>query len=765
MTAVAPAVAGVDPELPRLSAGIDPEFVRALFTTRLPAGGPPSTSVLGGERMHTDYRPGQRCRISYRLRLGAPDIEPWSSFGQVLVDRQGLDLRWYDDDPELPTLRVAISPTRMRQRLDGCAGERAPAWTVSPVRYRAGARCVLRYQAAGSERVLFGKLYRHDAERHARAQTALAETLQHERAGGPRPRVPAVVGYDGELGLVLHAPVPGRTVRAIAFDPSVGAATRLRALCDTGEQLAGLHASAGIAGPVRLLADDVAELRGYLAVVGHADRRLGERLARLIDITDGLPEGPVDLAPAHGALRTDQVVLGPDGIVLLDLDGLGWAEPARDVGNLLGYLAWRALRRPAERAFLAAAGQAFLDGYRAGAPGLDEARLRGYRAATLMKIAGRRFRSLQFDEWPLVPALLDAAADLLPAPRPRRAASTAVASAGQPARTTTARRPGRLVEAPQPARLAEARQPARMTAELAALPWGVDAHPVRVGSAELLAHRADRTSVLRYHLLDGSGHRRAVLGKLYPDRGVALRTHDIHATLHAALGGGALAEPLGVLPTLPILVLRPVEGRTLDQIGSAADAAAAVGSAACWLAGLHGSTAVLGRGLDLQDEQRNVAAWARVVRDGLPELAGPADALGTGLAAALGTLPPRRDVPIHKDFHYQHVLVGTRTAVIDLDEARMGDPALDVAHFCGYLELLAVRRAAPATLGAIFRRRYTELSCRPLDTAYPVFSAWTCLKIAKQLTTGRGPHPRPTGVGRLSQARHVLGRGLEWLGR
>jgi len=746
VTTVLPAAA-LDPDLPQLAAGTDPEHVRRLFAARLPADGPPGASVLDSERMHTDYRPGTRCRISYRLRLAAPGVEPWCSFGQVLVHRTGLDLCWYDADPDLPAAPTAASPTRMHERLDRWTGVAAPAWQIRPVRYRAGARCVLCYRPADGAPVLFGKLYRRDAEQHARAQAGLRDTLDAERSPGiPRPVVPAVVGYDQQLGLVMHASVAGRTLGALAFAPAADKPTRLRALHAAGGQLAGLHVSAGTAGPVRSFATDLAELRGYLAVVRQADRVLAQRYARLTELAYALLDGSVDLAPAHGALRTDQVLVGPDGIVLLDLDSLGWAEPARDVGNLLGYLSWRAVRRPAERAFLAAAHRAFLDGYREHSRGLDEGRLRGYQAATLLKIAGRRFRSLQYDEWPLVPELVERAAALLPV---RRRPST---------------RPGPARPA---AVLAEVTEPARMTAELAVL-LGNGADPVPVRAADLLAHRAGRTAVVRYRLDAALGRDQVLLGKLYPDRGVALRAHDIHVRLHAALPGGdgpVLPEPIGVLPARAMLLLRPVDGRQADRIRADADAApAAIRGAARWLARLHGSAAVLGRRLDLLVEQENVAAWARMVHAGLPAVAIPARELAAGLSAALGRLRIRHDVPIHKDFHYQHVLVGARTAVIDLDEARMGDPALDVAHFACYLDLLAARRTATGGLRAAFLHGYAEQCGWELDPAYRVFSAWTCLKIAKQLSTGRGPHPRPTGGEALNQARHVLARGLAWLG-
>ena len=94
---------------------------------------------------------------------------------------------------------------------------------------------------------------------------------------------------------------------------------------------------------------------------------------------------------------------------MIDLDGFCWADPARDLGNFLAYLVWKAIRNPQQAAFIEAAQRLFLDGYRARRPLPDQPWLAIYQAASLLKIAGRRFRSLTVKEWPLVPRLLDAA--------------------------------------------------------------------------------------------------------------------------------------------------------------------------------------------------------------------------------------------------------------------------------------------------------------------------------------------------------------------
>jgi hypothetical protein len=100
------------------------------------------------------------------------------------------------------------------------------------------------------------------------------------------------------------------------------------------------------------------------------------------------------------------------GLTMIDLDGFCWAEAARDVGNFLAYLRWKAIRRPDDAAFIERAGRVFLEGYQAASSALDERRLALYQAASLLKIAGRRFRSLTVKEWPLVPHLIDAAEEL-----------------------------------------------------------------------------------------------------------------------------------------------------------------------------------------------------------------------------------------------------------------------------------------------------------------------------------------------------------------
>jgi len=98
-----------------------------------------------------------------------------------------------------------------------------------------------------------------------------------------------------------------------------------------------------------------------------------------------------------------------DRLAMIDLDSYCLANPARDLGNFLAYLCWKAIRQPEHAEFIERAGQAFLSGYLNVQKDIDERWLSVYQAASLLKIAGRRFRSLTYREWPLVIHLIHAA--------------------------------------------------------------------------------------------------------------------------------------------------------------------------------------------------------------------------------------------------------------------------------------------------------------------------------------------------------------------
>jgi aminoglycoside phosphotransferase (APT) family kinase protein len=211
----------------------------------------------------------------------------------------------------------------------------------------------------------------------------------------------------------------------------------------------------------------------------------------------------------------------------------------------------------------------------------------------------------------------------------------------------------------------------------------------------------------------------------------------------------------------------PLSGRSLDQLAGAEEITACLEASAEWLAVLHGGRVHLDRVLDVPHEAANAAEWAAVVARVHPALADQTSTLADALLAepcpAFG-----RAVPIHKDFHYQHVIAGDGIGVVDLDEARMGDAAFDVAHFAVNLRLLALR-TAPSDGDADrwqrpFLMTYSAVTGWTSDDAFRWYTAYTCLKLARQLATGSGPRPRPSGRAREDQVGRILTDGLGCLG-
>jgi len=406
-----------DPDLPGLPQALDPAAVARLFA-------PPGGAVGQLRRQDTKYQPGVRCVVTYEVELLGADGGRRHTIGVVTATPQGLQRRFMEEDTRLAGLAGALDGGRMAARLAAAIGPVA-ACTATPVRYKPNDRCVIRYEVrgAGGPRLLFGKLLADGWS----AKLALLDALA--AAGRADPAVPPtlpVVAHLPDLGLLLQ-PAVDRAVELnrAGFDPAVAAATRGAWLRAAGRHLAGLQGCALPGAPERSLAGDLDELASYLAPMRQVDPPLAGRYQAAL----GTLEGRVGAAPppppvaGHGAFRTDQFLLpggatagataDPGTLVMIDLDGACRAEPARDLGNFLAYLDWKTIRRPDLAAVVAEADAAVLAGYAAQRPLPEAERLDLCRAASLLKIAGRRYRSLTSGEWHLVPALVDRAAALL----------------------------------------------------------------------------------------------------------------------------------------------------------------------------------------------------------------------------------------------------------------------------------------------------------------------------------------------------------------
>jgi hypothetical protein len=383
--------AAVIAELPLLGESFTPSRVAAVFAEAW------GRDVTGGRPLSCRFEPGAGAVTTHALVVdGGPVL------GALEVTPTRRRLWRCEDDPELPGLRIAADPDLMAERLrsvlgpiEGCAAE---VW-----RYRPGERAVLRYDvaAAGGPVTLFGKVLRQGA----RDVACVIDALHRAGDSDPAlPSVPALVAVFDDLGLIVQAAVQGDPLHRLAYDEAVLRQQRIAAFERTGAALAAMHGGGHGVGPSVSYDDDSAKVRTDMTVAERIVPKLGALLAgALIRTTAAAPTtGTPPFVSSHGALRTDQIVLVARRPTMLDLDGACLAEPARDAGNLLAYLRWRAIRQPSQARAVVEVRRAFLDGY---GPVADEALAR-FEALTLLKIVGRRVRNLTVAEWPLLPGLV-----------------------------------------------------------------------------------------------------------------------------------------------------------------------------------------------------------------------------------------------------------------------------------------------------------------------------------------------------------------------
>jgi hypothetical protein len=290
-----------------------------------------------------------------------------------------------------------------------------------------------------------------------------------------------------------------------------------------------------------------------------------------------------------------------------------------------------------------------------------------------------------------------------------------------------------------------------------------------VAHANLVAYKQGNRGLIRYDLAGPEGPD-VILGKLYPDPSRAERVGEIMRGLWDVFRDRdrlTVPQPLGCVPELAMLVFRPLPGRLLDAAVAAGDHESPIELCARWLATLHSSPMALDRHFDLSVEGVNLEAWTALVAHRRPEFASEAEGLFKALSARAEVLRLDSNAPVHKDFHYQHVFVNGALGVIDFDEMRWGDRNFDIAHFCAHLSLLSWRAPEGTHADVLeerFRAAYAQWSDWKRDERFDFFYAYTCLKIAKQLATTRGPRPRPEREELKRQLALVLESGRKALG-
>ncbi len=685
------------------------------------------------------WDPGQRCRLAYRLASS-----PSSSFAFLAVELMpdGWRRHGYRHDPGLPGLAAASDPVRAAAWLEQSTGHAIHGCRVEPVRYRPGERCVLRYDVGtgASVTTMYAKVVRPDLfAPQCRVATGLASSPV-------RGHVPEVVGVWADAQALVTRAVPGRTLGHALADVDLSAAERDACAFALGGLLASFHAQPDVATARWTRQDQMDQLEHLLPAAQLVDPDLGSRLRQILGDLRGLVTDAEPEVLCHGSVRPGQVMVTPEGaLVMVDLDGACRCGAARDLGNVLAHLTWQCLLQPENASAITAAERALLCGYQCRAGPVDAQALRWWRAAAVVQVAARRYRRLESTHWPLVHWLADSAEGAVEGMH----------------RTGDVPRPADPMSAPQMSEVLHEQVPLLTDDHGGLEVHAATALPSAPGRRRVIGYEIDVTG-------DGAGdrgHHVTVFGKVFTEPRRARLLYDHMCLLHyGPFHDGALRvpEPVALLPEQRMVLYRGCDGVPLDRLPPQLLTDGITG-AARWLARLHSCGVHLPRRLSLDDEVRTCRTWAAVIGRVCPDLADRADRLADAWEESVRSIDTDTWVPIHKDFHPAHVLVGTGICVVDLDEAREGDAAFDVAHFCEYLQLVDSDRMDTTGLLDLFMREYAETTGWLDHGAYAVFRGYTSLKIARQWATASGPCRGASPTQRLNGTDRALAEAERWL--
>jgi aminoglycoside phosphotransferase (APT) family kinase protein len=158
-----------------------------------------------------------------------------------------------------------------------------------------------------------------------------------------------------------------------------------------GAVLADLHADAHVRRPAITADDILAKCSARVDLVGRLLPALRLELDALLADLDRLEPHNRGVVTSHGNYHAGQLLAGPTGLVVLDVDRLCLAAPAYDLAS---YAAHVAFGRPGDAQVMAATLETLVEAYGTRPPGLD-----WYLATCLLRRAAVPFR-FQDEHWP-----------------------------------------------------------------------------------------------------------------------------------------------------------------------------------------------------------------------------------------------------------------------------------------------------------------------------------------------------------------------------
>jgi hypothetical protein len=290
-------------------------------------------------------------------------------------------------DPRLPHLEMAANSERARLLVAEVDGDSGPV-SVETLRYRPGRRAVLRYRslrhrrAPGSE--LFVKVLDPDVSARSMETAGMI-------AAGPALNL-ALPHAMPEPGILLTRPMEGIPFRALLLE---GGSLPLP------ERVAGILDQVAVLTPApRPVPEPASTLRRTIRLLTTIDPGASAILTHLqASILELLQQHPTTPAIVHGDLYEGQILVGDRfRLGLLDLDDLGYGDPAMDAATATSHLMSLADSHPTSAPLIMAyrrlLRRAFIERLQ-----IPDRALTGREALVMLTLASGPFRVLD-PRWP-----------------------------------------------------------------------------------------------------------------------------------------------------------------------------------------------------------------------------------------------------------------------------------------------------------------------------------------------------------------------------
>lgn len=618
-------------------------------------------------------------------------LKPNLPFGRAayVPELDGL-LQFFPIDYDLPFLVKASSAPAMNRLLRKQVSSSGISVASTPelIRYKPGRKALFRYELV-DDSVVYGKVHLDSrGERIAVGTRALVD------AGFPTP--PVVLALPDQ-SFIAHAEFSGTQLASMRAEANYE--QLMEPLADV---LHRFHSTEVPAGLVHTLSDEgerICETARMLATIhpaiGRRVNQLGEEIVDRLDSVDCV------IATNHGDFYDDQAIVSEEGMSIIDLDEMRMAHPLLDIGNMLAHMR----SDPHHPEKMADARDAFLASMQKRVSYSDRD-VSLFESIGLLKLAPGPFRRLENDWRDGIERIVEMAEESLGA------------SQGE-GRPVPWRPNPQVIEDEALPQLKRLQDPEVMTSML-----GHD-----VAEVEVIRHKPGRRAILRYELVDGQ----PLFGKTFASkRGSRVFGITQNITRARAFGPSVvLPEPVMFLADTRLLVQRAVPGTSVEPALLSGDVTL-VEQIADALYAFHTSGIDLGREHNLEKELSPLRMRARQVGEHAPDLASYASKCLSDVFANRPETGAWRRLPVHRDFYHDQVLTNGETlAVLDLDDASMSDPMVDVANFAAHLILLGLQRGTDLDgLRDAFVTRYRSLDVTFRNDLYRYLVSSTLLRLA-----------------------------------